>query len=922
MDKVIDLCVGEMVKANDHTPFIQNPCLETLVAAGRVHCAKIMDGLSKQLAPGQVAHFMVMHCIGSLATANITGIMPVVRQTLEALIPNLGAIKSDHVKQAYSFGKQMAFGTCSRGNGTLTHFSFFIHSPAIGRIAEAISEHFSNNEDTRGDESYATELTIAYGVFVQQWLPNREPKVCTEILQALSHIYPLLPHEKVLEQAPKVIPLLQGFYRRSMDRNAITQLLASVLKTTIDADCNSMEGQSDSLISNLFDLVCVIPVSRAVKGRGTTKQIQQFLSLHRQDYEKPQTVKGHYEVLRCFDLLLPIYSAKILDMLLIQLRSNNERERIKALLVVTHITNTGSGTVALRIDSFTEILKHMLSHEKTLKVKMVLLRTIVALAQKAFLQDHEFVRFIILHCCQQTKVNLDHGSSDEYVDFIQACKNSLYILASTVGTMDDLLKRELLQFYMLLDYTDICGTIAKCMAKLFEKSCDLTNVESDSEQSQPHLPSPETVFARSLILLGNKNESRRSEYILLFLKSYARVLHKLLSPLWTTEVPLLIASIKAEDFHEKVCKFLTDTIKERDDPLFPETLVNKLDQLSLYPIALTQKDYYIPPLHEERGMLLKLVGTALCYVTDNQTIESKIDLIIGAARQEKLDKIQSHAEFDSKLSDACVALGYVSKIHLDIVLQKLDLLIEENGQKKSGGNFFSNFIIKDTQREVEVYKVNLLAVEAYDRIVEYIAVPETLKDINEKIVVYLSKQLAEAKDLTMKKKILQTLLTLCTQMLKYNDLFSDFPQRSALLMQLVKIDANYDNLPLYPSILRLSTVLMQIHHTDEFDVQGFFEQTCRTFFLAAQQLKSKFESFEEDERNSYIAKYVNDSLPELNLLVKVIFAESPSPATLDDVSSVLEFWIRDRNSEVRICAAHVMNVALNVSSPWASHPNE
>lgn len=601
-------------------------------------------------------------------------------------------------------------------------------------------------------------------------------------------------------------------------------------------------------------------------------------------------------------------------MLLIQLRSNNERERIKALLVVTHITNTGSGTVAMRIDSFIEILKHMLSHEKTLKVKMVLLRTIVALAQKALLQDHEFVRFIILHCCQQNKVNLDYGSSDEYVDFMQACKNSLYILASTVGTMDDLLKRELLQFYMLLDYTDICGTIAKCMAKLFEKSSDLTYAEIDPEKPQSHLPCAETVFARSLILLGNTTQSRRSEHILQFLKSYGRILHKLLHPLWTTEVPVLIGSIKNDDFHEEVCKFVTDTIKEYDDPAFPETLVHKLaDQLTLYPIALTQKDYYIPPLHEERGMLLKLIGTVLCYVTDNQTIEVKIDLIIGAARQEKLDKIQSHTEFESKLNDACVALGYTSKIHLDIVLQKIEQLIEENGQKKSGGNFFSNFIIKDTQREIDIYKVNLLAVEAYERIVENIAVPETLKDINEKIVVYLSKQLTDAKDITMKKKILQTLLTLCEQMLKYNDLFSDFTHRNNLLAQLVKIDANYDNLPLYPNILRLSTVLMQIHHTDEFDVQEFFEQTCRTFFLAAQQLKSKFESVDEDDRNSYIAKYLNISLPEVNHLVKVIFAESPTPATLDDVSSVLEFWIRDRNSEVRICAAHVMNSALNVS---------
>lgn len=215
-----------------------------------------------------------------------------------------------------------------------------------------------------------------------------------------------------------------------MDRNAITQFLAAVLKASIEADRNSLDSQSDVLISHLFDLVCVIP-----------------------DYGRPQTSKGHYEVLRCFDLLLPIYSEKVLDMLLVQLRSNNERERIKALLVVTHVTNVKSDVVARRVDQITEVLKHMLTHEKTIKVKLVLLKTIVVLAQKALLQDNEFIRFIIVHCCQLSKVNPDFGTADEYADFMQACKNSLDILASNVPTVSDLLKRELLQFYMLLDYT-------------------------------------------------------------------------------------------------------------------------------------------------------------------------------------------------------------------------------------------------------------------------------------------------------------------------------------------------------------------------------------------------------------------------------------------------------------------------------------
>lgn len=105
LDNVIELCVSEMTKSSEHTPEIQNPSLAILVAAGRYHCSKVMEGLLKQLPGGQVGHFMVLHCIGSLATANTCGMIQFIRPTLETIIPTLSAIKMDHLKQAYSFGE-------------------------------------------------------------------------------------------------------------------------------------------------------------------------------------------------------------------------------------------------------------------------------------------------------------------------------------------------------------------------------------------------------------------------------------------------------------------------------------------------------------------------------------------------------------------------------------------------------------------------------------------------------------------------------------------------------------------------------------------------------------------------------------------------------------------------------------------------
>lgn len=102
---MVDLCIVEMTRNENHMSLIQNPSMEILVAIGRKHCNITMSGLSKQLAQGHPSHFMVLHSIGTLATANISGIIPSIKTTLETILPTLGMIKLDHVKQAYAFGE-------------------------------------------------------------------------------------------------------------------------------------------------------------------------------------------------------------------------------------------------------------------------------------------------------------------------------------------------------------------------------------------------------------------------------------------------------------------------------------------------------------------------------------------------------------------------------------------------------------------------------------------------------------------------------------------------------------------------------------------------------------------------------------------------------------------------------------------------
>lgn len=771
-------------------------------------------------------------------------------------------------------------------------------------------------------ENFRSEIAIAYDVFMHQWLPARaDPKVSADIAQALAHMYPLLPTETIIEQACPVVLALLRLYRRSIDRNAITQLLASVVKTSIDTEPTSLDTLADTLIGHLFDLVCVNP-----------------------DYEKPQTVKGHYEALRCFDLLLGIYSTKIFDMLLVQLRNNNERERVKSLLVLIHLTNKYDSVIRPRSTDFTELLRQMLVTERSCKMKMILLKTIVAFAQKGLVTAPEFIRFILRHCCALARPTQDMagGTIEEQSDLIEACQNSMYILATTVTTMDELLLQELLNAYLQLDHTSVTTTIAKCLSKLYARrrsGGDETESGTSTpspppppigDQQQQQQPNSETIFVRSLILMGNPNELKRTETILQFLKHFCPALNKHLRQLWLERIPEMAAALpSATEFADKLYAFLMATIKDVDDFKFAESLTAKLaNQLSLYPqLPLVHQsppcDWVIPNQQHERGTLLKLLGICVAYVSDQPTVTAMIDLITSTARAERLDK---HDE-SSRLSDACRALGHVSRTHLDVVLQKLNQLVADEGTRKSTGNFFSGLtFLKDSGKEADMYKINLLAIEAYQHIVQMAPPADALRDIDTRMVEYLCGQFADGKDVTIRRMSLQTLEIIVREIERHRNDIEDctLTSGSHLLSLLFKCDTSVQNLPLLPQCLRVARVLIQIDGgggggggdpidpADQYynEVHGFFEESARKFFTIAQQLRTKFDTVEEDERNSFLARHLNLSLPELNGLVTALFEKVPSPATLDDVHGVLEVWMRNRNSEVRICAGHVMNHAL------------
>jgi hypothetical protein len=64
-----------------------------------------MGGLLKQFQPGVVPHYTILHTMGALASANMFGIVPFMKATLGTKLPMLGMLRSDPMKQVFSYGE-------------------------------------------------------------------------------------------------------------------------------------------------------------------------------------------------------------------------------------------------------------------------------------------------------------------------------------------------------------------------------------------------------------------------------------------------------------------------------------------------------------------------------------------------------------------------------------------------------------------------------------------------------------------------------------------------------------------------------------------------------------------------------------------------------------------------------------------------
>lgn len=64
-----------------------------------------MDNLLSELEAGIMPHYMIPRTLGAMANANVYGVVPYLKDIFNNILPLLGGLRNDALKQSFSFGK-------------------------------------------------------------------------------------------------------------------------------------------------------------------------------------------------------------------------------------------------------------------------------------------------------------------------------------------------------------------------------------------------------------------------------------------------------------------------------------------------------------------------------------------------------------------------------------------------------------------------------------------------------------------------------------------------------------------------------------------------------------------------------------------------------------------------------------------------
>ncbi|XP_037297672.1 maestro heat-like repeat-containing protein family member 1 isoform X2 [Manduca sexta] len=864
---LVNSMLRAMMENVNYEPLVQMGASAVLVAVGHEHLDLVLRALINQLSPASVPHYTVPHTLGTLAAVNTHGVVPHIKEILSKMLPLLSLVKQDGLKQAFAY----AFG----------HFAV--------AVSEQIGDNVENGNITSIKENFVTEFSIIFDVLYNQWLPSYEPKVSESVLEALGPITRLISERQFNESVNKFVLSLLALYKKpNINYYYVSQCISYLLSpSSLNPKLTLNDNVINSINHILFNLVLLEP-----------------------DYDQPQSVKNHFEVLRCFDHMAGQFPEQTIESLLHQCKNNQEKDRMKAVIILTHLTTSSQVFIDNYANKFITLLKVMNNMEHGLKMKKLLVKAIVGLVYRNCItttEDFTMVEFIIKHCGYEGTAN---SSKYELSDLHDTCKSSLILMCNTVTSIRTQLRNLLLNALTIEDFTASMSTVSHCLTSLLQNNSGVIDEQMEKEIEMKS--SPDLVFVRTIMHIVDPEQKERNKNLLVFLEEYSGDVHKNLKNSWTVEIQRLLKFVDKSESKGQWHSMLLDLLMSAVEQVNSNKWVENIATLISQQILLKKQSTMI------KGVSLQYLAVLSCHMSNAAIVEKVLKIILLALKSIPMES----CEYVSK------AIGIASRQHGEFVMNELDAIYKENESKR--GSKILNFLSsKNSKSEQEFNVVKYALISCYGTVASECLDVHVLARLGDNVTSILYDILKSNPSFDLCKASVTTLYEISKALYPASHhniaLRNRWQLLNGVLEQIYNSNLDKRNVELYPIIVKASKALTKLQ-------KGILPEErntiLRVFFNSIfgelSSFKRKYEIEGNGDKNDILAKTLNDSLTLLHQLIKELIIQSTCLSTIDDLVGLLIDWLRHENDEIRTASALIMqvifetyikNVKLNYETP-------
>lgn len=858
---------------------VQQNCLNILSSLSSCYMDKVMDVL------------LVHYQVGSSGVA-----------THPAVITTLASLSHNHPHDAVPFLKAIL--------GTTTHLikavkpndsaSKSAFSVAMIRFSDAILDYVSNISEMADSNvkvsHYSNEANAIYETFFSTWLnQTKEVKVKLQILESMAATTPLLSRDLVCEKGCQFLSSMMILYKKlgvpACSNVEITLCLSQLLETMTNTASASLDSVLDLVLNTMFSQACIPP-----------------------DYAKPSTVKNHFEILRCYDIMVKSCPDKVIAGLLLRMDSPEEKNRIGALVVLKHILNSSKEVLEDKLEEVFNTLHNKLG-EMNNSVRKVMAQIIVLLGHHGCLEGtkgRDFLEFIIKLCAlnaedTKSKVGLDGVTSDS---LSVMCSNILQLLTTTVDSVEPVLWPHLLEYIMQSDCTSAVPALARSLAHIATKKREINAADYTIDYGDfQYTPSPNVLLSRLLVLASVPQVGGRGVHILRFLHNFSSNINKHLVELWDARFPLLVhyleqhETVELEQWQNWLLALLTDSLAQIGMEEWSCGVATALvNQLPMYEAQ-----------SEEKSFAIRCVGHVLTLVTNKQVVLDNLSAIFLSAIESR-----HHA------SSCAVAFGITSSKHLDLVMAKIDTLYKGQIQKKST-SFFG--LIRDKNSEETQSRTIATIIQCLGQSAANASISELGIASEGMVRHFLSPCLMNCRDSNQIREavlIAVSHLALALQKLLQENQNFVMTHHEDLLHSTIAV--------LYDNSVSLSSKQMALHAlTNLIQLPPNITQLTRCSLLKA-CFSTIFNSFLEAESwkgEDYtlvkdLEQQLTTMVEKLHVLIRELLRQDMEQSTVDEIFTMLEPWLKLDQALSRELSVNILlgaletyckNVKLGIASP-------